>query len=135
MFYVLSKFRPAYNRMTPYSKDGKMRDMKVFKARPRTFDSIFGLALFLLHLCSKGRCNLLQMVFGSTKSQLSLWIRFSRRVLLGVLKSEPNAKVKMPTCPLKIQYYCYAIRNKYKKLGKRSVWCTTNELNDSFKIL
>ena len=77
--------------------------------KPRTFDSTFALALVLMHLRCKGSTSLLQMVFGATRSPLSLWLRFSRRVLLHVLKSELNAKVVMPTCLFKIQSYCDAI--------------------------
>ena len=62
--------------MIPYSEDGSMREMKIKQARPRKFDSTFGLALVLLHLLSKGGSHLIQMVFGATKSQLSLSIGF-----------------------------------------------------------
>ena len=76
-----------------------MREMNIVKARPRTFESTFGfgLALILLHLCSKGGSHLFQMVFGATNSPLYLWICFGRMVLLDVLKSKPNEKVNMPT--------------------------------------
>ena len=126
--YILSKFAPTYDTMTPYTADGSMREMMIKKGRPRTFDSTLGLALVLLHLRSRGGSHLLQMVFGSTKTPLSLWMRFGRRVLLFNLKSEPNAKVKMPTCPLKIQSYCDAIRHKYKELGRRRVLCAADGL-------
>ena len=114
--YILSKFAPTYDRMTPYTVDGSMREMRIQKGRPRKCDLTLGLALVLLHLRSRGGSHLLWMVFGSTKNPLSLWMRFGRMVLLFILKSEPNAKVKIPTCPLKIQSYCDAIRHKYKEL-------------------
>ena len=68
------------------------------------------------------------MVFGETKGPLLLWLGFSRRVLLDVLKGEPDAKVAMPKCPLKIQSYCDTVRHKYKELGRRKVWCATDGL-------
>ena len=83
--YILYKFGPTYDRMTPYSENVNiMREMNIKKARPRTFDLTFGLALVLLNLCSRGGSCLIQMVFGANKSPLSLWIIFVMRFLLDV---------------------------------------------------
>ena len=62
--------------MTPYDKNGEMRELKIMGGKPRTFDSTFALALVLMHLRCKGSANLLQMVFGATRSPLSLWLCF-----------------------------------------------------------
>ena len=94
--YILSKFSPTYDIMSPYSKDGNIRLKRCKQGRPRIFESNFGLALVLLHLQSRGSNNLLQMVFGATKGPMSVLLRFARGVLLDVIKGEPDAKVAMP---------------------------------------
>ncbi len=38
----------------------------------------------------------LQLIFGMTGTPLSLYLRFGRRVLIKVLKSEPDNAIKVP---------------------------------------
>ena len=52
--YILSKFVPTYDTMTPYTVDGSMRKTMIKKGRPRKFDLTLGLALVLLHLPPEG---------------------------------------------------------------------------------
>lgn len=94
--YIFSKCSPMYADVTPYSKDGTIRLLRCKKGRVGMFDSILGLALALLNIRSRGSNSLLQMVFGATRNIPSLLLRFGRRVLLDVLKAEPNAQVVMP---------------------------------------
>ena len=72
--YLLSKFAPLYDNYTPYSDTGEIRPLLNRAGRPRTLDHTLGLAVVLLWTRSRGNQFLLGMIFGATKSPMSLWL-------------------------------------------------------------
>jgi hypothetical protein len=65
--------------------------------RPRSLDSRGCLALVLSYNRTRGSMYALSLLFGVTGTVLALFLKFGRRLLLKVLKSEPGAKVQMPS--------------------------------------
>jgi DDE superfamily endonuclease len=57
----------------------------------------------------------LQIIFGITAGILSLWLRFGRRLLLKMLRSDPLASVSMPTAE-EIDGFVSAVTAKYPAL-------------------
>jgi hypothetical protein len=89
--------------------------MKKKRGRPRLLSSIQSLGLALTWTRTQGSYAVLQVIFGLTPGQLSLWLRFSRRLLVKVLKDDPLAKVTIPT-DLEIRDFEVAIASKYPAL-------------------
>ena len=95
---LLGLFKPLYDNLTPYSKDGMISDeFDAYRGRPRCMDACTCLALCLAWTRTRGSLAVLCIIFGITSSTLSLWIRFSRRIVIHMLLDHPLAKVAMPT--------------------------------------
>ena len=67
----------------------------------------------------------LQMIFGLTTACVSLYLRFSRRILLDVLSKHPDAAIRVPDIDT-ILAYQDAIRLRHPILD--GVWCTMDGL-------
>ena len=61
------------------------------------------------------------MAFGLTSTPKYKWLKFSRHVLLYVLKDDPLARVAPPSAD-ELETYVAAIGNKYPILGDQKVW-------------
>jgi hypothetical protein len=85
------------------------------RGRPRLLSSIHSLGLVLSWTRTQGSYAVLQVIFGLTPGQLSFWLRFSRRLLVKVLRDDPLAKVTVPT-DLEICNFEAAIASKYPAL-------------------
>jgi hypothetical protein len=72
----------------------------------------------------------LQIIFGMTATSVSLYLRFGRRILVEVLKSEPLAAIRVPKID-DINTYQAAIRKKHPAL--EGVWCYINGLKLCFQ--
>ena len=118
--YLLERFSPVYDGLTPYDENGCIRPKKI-QGRPRTFDNTFGLALVLMWYRTRGSCIILGMCFGSTNSPLSIFLRFGRRCLLEVLKLEEKSAVKMAVDEDVVQGYLDSVAQKYTVLGSKRV--------------
>ena len=93
--YLAVKFEELYNLYTPYSMNGriKLKRQRARFRRPRSLDSRACLGLVLCFNRTRGSLHALSLLFGITSSVLSLYLKFGRRLLLKILKSEPGAKV------------------------------------------
>ena len=118
-----TKFQIEFNKYTPYTKNGRIRKLRSppqgevakKRGRPRLLSSIHCLGLALAWTRTQGSYSVLQVIFGLTPGQLSLWLRFSRRLLVKVLRDDPLAKVTVPT-DLEIRSFEAAIAAKYPAL-------------------
>ena len=118
--YLLERFSPVFESMTPYGEDGQIRE-KQKKGRPRTFDNTLGLGLVLMWTRTRGSCFVLGMLYGSTKGPLSLFLRFGRRVLLQVLRADPASRIKIPDTREEVDALCESVAAKYPVLGEKKV--------------
>jgi hypothetical protein len=67
------------------------------------------------------------MIFGLTMTNLSTYLRFGRRIVIEVLKNDPDATIRLPT-ENEMQQYTQAIAGKHPSLGAQKVWCTIDGL-------
>jgi hypothetical protein len=67
----------------------------------------------------------LQLIFGLTAGHLSLWMRFGRRLLVRVLREDPNGAVVLPDNN-EIDRFVLSINEKYPALY--NCWGTMDEL-------
>jgi hypothetical protein len=47
-------------------------------------------------MCTKGLLNVLQLVFGLTYSNLSVYLRFGMRLIVETFWNDPHARVSIP---------------------------------------
>jgi hypothetical protein len=126
--YLLNKFTPLYNRYSPYSQSGKItviRDRVVKKGRPRSLGPADCLGLVLGYTRTKGSLFALQMVFGASHSVLSLFLKYSTRLLFRVLQEEEDARVALPS-PEEVAEYQAVVETNYPAL--QGVWCVMDGL-------
>ena len=111
------KFRIYYNQYSPYALTtrGNMRKLKMKSGRKQLMSSIHCLGLALSWTRTRGSYCVLQLIFGLTASSLSLWLRFSRRVLVKVLHDDVEGQVVFP-CDDEIAAFQAAISAKYPRL-------------------
>ena len=67
----------------------------------------------------------LQLIFGMTMTNLSVYVRFARRIIIEVLRNDPVAAIRIPT-DNEIESYKNAISEKHPRL--ENVWCTMDGL-------
>jgi hypothetical protein len=98
-----AKFKVKFDKYTPYSCDGqiwKLPHQPQHEKRcgqPHLLLSIQSLGLGLAWTRTQGSYAVLQVVFGLTPGQLLLWLQFSRRLVVKVLRHDALAKVTVPT--------------------------------------
>jgi hypothetical protein len=119
-----TKFQIQFEKYMHYtSKDGQIWKVRTQRQggvkkrrRPRLLSSIHCLGLALSWTrTQEGSYAVLQVIFGLTPGQLSRWLRFSRRLLVKVLRDDPLTKVTVPT-DLEIRNFEAAIAAKYPAL-------------------
>jgi hypothetical protein len=118
--YLLVRFQPLYDALTPYSTDGyivriRVRDQR--RGRPRSMTATQCLALVLTWGRSRGPTAFLSMVFGVTHSVMALFLRFGRRLLIKALREDVNARVALPTQD-EVRDFQRSISAKYNLLDK-----------------
>ena len=86
---------PVFEALTPYDRCHKVRKL-VCLAYPKTIHPVDGLGLQLFYLRNRGVQWVLCTVFGMTQSQVSNYLRFSRRILIKLLSKTNIAKTSVP---------------------------------------
>ena len=109
-----------YMAYTPYSPDGIIRKRLTTKGRKRFLTPTQCLGLVLMWTRSREAAINLSIIFGVTYSCLSLFLRFGRRLLLKVLKNDPNARVTIPKNEV-LKAYADSIKEQYSALGAKNV--------------
>jgi len=118
--YLNTKFKPLYERYTPYSSSGRIRLRRVVNGvpvirRPLSLDSRGCLGLVCSFTRTRGPLYALQLMFGLTGTVISLFLRFGRRLLLRVLKAEPGSRIQMPSVE-EIRQYQFIVSMKFPNL-------------------
>ena len=67
----------------------------------------------------------LQIIFGMTMTNLSVYVRFARRIIISVLRNDPLAAISIPN-NIEIEEYKDAINSRHPPL--KEVWCTMDGL-------
>lgn len=122
-----AKFKIEFERYTPYTQDERIRMLrtnrrqqrgvvvKKKRGRPRLLSSIQSLGLALTWTRTQGSYAVMQVIFGLTPGQLSLWLRFLRRLLVKVLTNDQLTRMTVPT-DSETRNFEVAIASKYPTL-------------------
>lgn len=94
--YILRLFEAPFEMMTTYRKHGVM-ERKGALGPKRTLSARDCLGLSLVWYRTSGTMITICMLFFITFSVCSLFIRFSRRILVNVLSKNALSMVRMPT--------------------------------------
>ena len=69
---------------------------------------------------TRGSTTSLQMIFGLTQNPVSVYLRFGRRILISLLSSEPDARIKLPDIET-LQDHIASVHRRHPLL--ENVWC------------
>jgi hypothetical protein len=123
--YLLQKFKPLYDHLTPHSKDGDIKLLTSKETKPRIIEASDCLGLVLMWTRTRGSMFSLQMKFGMSGTATGLYIRFARRLLLHIFQNDDNARICIPS-DHKIEEYKNAIKARHPVLD--GVWCAMDGL-------
>jgi len=129
-FYALHRlFAPYYHRYTPWSKNGKIMELKKRKTRsgrPRLLSSEAVLGLVLTYNRTSCQEYMLCAFFGLTATPLNLWLKFGRMVIVKVLRKHRHALIDRKPTDAKLRGWKQAISSMYPHL--EDVYCVANGL-------
>ena len=120
--YLLEKFEPIFDAYTPF---GDLETITSSRGRKRNISAVDCLGLVLVWTRTRGSTMSLQMHFGMTMSNLNMYLRFGRRIIVEVLQSDEYAMIKIPSAE-KIQQFKQLVIAKYPLLDH--VWATMDGL-------
>ena len=123
---LLQKFAPLFDEYTPFNTSHILLKQDPSKGgRPRKVRPEDCLGLVLVWTRTRGSLTALQLIFGMTCSNLCMYLRFGRRVIVEALKSDPLAKIAIPSNE-EITSYKEAVGAIYPLLY--DVWSTMDGL-------
>ncbi len=123
---LLQKFAPLFDEYTPFNTSHILLKQDPSKeGRPRKVRPEDCLGLVLVWTRTRGSLTTLQLIFGMTCSNLCMYLRFGRRVIVEALKSDPLAKIAIPSNE-EITSYKEAVGAIYPLLY--DVWTTMDGL-------
>jgi hypothetical protein len=96
--WLADKFATYYDSHSPWLDvtNGNIVPQLEGQGGPRLLTAIDCLGLCLAWTQTRGSCMALQIIFGVTAVPVSLYLRFSRRILIEVLTKEPDAAIRVP---------------------------------------
>jgi hypothetical protein len=116
---LLQHYSPLYHQYTPHVASGcNIQPLPVrnnLRGCIRTISPVIALTLVLVWTWTRGSYAALQVIFGMTASNISKWLRFSKRVLLLAMLQMEEAKTKMSTIQ-QARVFKEVIRGKYPSL-------------------
>jgi hypothetical protein len=126
--WLCAKFYPIYSTHSPFLGEGG-RIKKIPETskggRPRLVSAADCLGLCLAWTRTRGSTMVLQLIFGVTSSNVSIYLRFGRRILVAVLESEPLARLSIPSDE-RIKECKRMIEKRHPLL--KDVWCCMDGL-------
>jgi len=94
---LLQKFAPLFDDYTPFNTSHILLKQDPSKGGcPRKVRPEDCLGLVLVWARTRGSLMVLQLIFGMTCSNLCMYLRFGRRMIVEVLKSDSLAKIAIP---------------------------------------
>jgi hypothetical protein len=93
---ILDKFGPIFSSRTPFDESGFIVPFKYISGRKRTVQPEDCLGLVLVWTRTRGSLNVLQLVFGLTYTNLSVYLRFKIRLIVETFHDDPLAQVSFP---------------------------------------
>ena len=124
--FIMELFAPVYLQFSPYLDRSKsphaltIKKIVSKKGRPRMLDASLCLGLVLVYTRSCGSLWQMQLFSGTTRTPLSVWLRFGMVVLLKVLRNHPLACLKLPSQE-QLKDYCNMISSRHPELVNDNV--------------
>ena len=94
---LLKEFAPLYNGTTPHTKDFSVVKKQSKCGKPRKLNAAACLGLALAWTRTRGSTFPLQCLFGITAPTVSIYVRYSRRLLDIILSRDPDAAISFPS--------------------------------------
>ena len=94
---ILDKFGPMFSGHTPFDESGMIVEFNYTRGRKRKVQPADCLGLVLVWTRTRGSLNVLQLVFGLTYSNLSVYLRFGIRLMVETFKNDPLARIAIPS--------------------------------------
>ncbi len=94
---ILKKFSPMYLTHTPFDASGMNIPLDDPRGRKRKVLPADCLGLVLVWTRTRGSMNVLQLVFGLTYTNLSVYLRFGIRLIVEIYGDDPLARVSLPS--------------------------------------
>ncbi len=101
---ILEYFDPMFSSHTPFNESGFIVPFEYVRGRKRNVQPEDCLGLVLVWTQTRGGLNVLQLVFGLTYTNLSVYLRFGICCLLETFHDDPLARVCLPS-PEEINKY------------------------------
>jgi hypothetical protein len=93
---VLEKFAPMFFGHTPHDASGMIVEFEYIRGQKREVQHKDCLELMLVWPHTRGLLNVLQLVFGLTYSNLSVYLRFGMHLTVKTFWNNPLAGVSIP---------------------------------------
>jgi hypothetical protein len=94
---VLEKFAPMFLGHTPFDESGMIVEFEYTQGQRRVVQREDCLGLVLVWTCTRGLLNVLQLVFGLTYSNPSVYLRFGMCLIVKTSRHNPLARVSIPS--------------------------------------
>jgi hypothetical protein len=94
---ILEMFAPMFHGHTPFDSSGLIVEFEYKTGRKREVTAADCLGLVLVWTRTRGSLNVLQLVFGLTYSNLSVYLRFGIRLIVETFHDHPLARVCIPS--------------------------------------
>jgi len=122
---LLVKFGPMFDGHTPFDESGMIVEFEYVTGRKREVQSADCLGLALIWTRTRGPLNVLQLVFGLTLTNLSVYLRFGIRLIVETFQDDPLASVSIPSAK-KTETFKAAFAVRHPLLN--DCWATINGL-------
>jgi DDE superfamily endonuclease len=125
--WLADKFTVLFDAHTPWNQTtGDIVTLQLqTRGRKRSITASDCLGLSLMWTRTRGSTTSLQIIFGLTQNPVSVYLRFGRRILISVLSSEPDARIRVPDIET-LQEHMASVHRRHPLL--ENVWCTMDGL-------
>ncbi len=94
---ILEKFGPMFSGHTPFDTSGMIVDFVYVRGWKRVVQPADSLGLVLVWMCTRGALNVLQLVFGLTYFNLSIYLQFGIWLIVETFRNDPLARLDIPS--------------------------------------
>ena len=124
LHYLFEKFAPLFDNNSPFLS-GTIEPIRPNFGRPRKIRHEDCVGLVLMWTRTRGSLMTLQMIFGMTMTNLAMYLKFGKRLLVEILRNDKHARIRIPTAA-KIEEYRKAVGERHPCLD--DVWVTMDGL-------
>ena len=123
--WLADKFAVLFDMYTPWNQTtGDIVTLQL-QTRGRSITASDCLGLSLMWTRTRGSTTSLQIIFGLTQIPVSVYLCFGRCILISVLSSEPDARIRVPDIET-LQEHMASVHHRHPLL--ENVWCTMDGL-------